>query len=232
MDISVFGKLIDNIKDSFSIGNKVVAGLDIGSNAVKVAILSKTRDKFKLINYARVPLSEGALIEDIIEKPDEIVSAIKQAVKKAKISTKTTCIGMFGPGFFVKILVLPEENIDDIEDQIAWDIEQYLPFTVEESFISHHVVKKSKQAGTTVLVAAAKQDVIFSFKDLVEDANLKVKIVDSQVTALTNIFEHVLKDKLVKANVSFLFMNIGAQKTEFIIYKDKSIVFTKEIPKI
>ena len=32
-----------------------------------------------------------------------------------------------------------------------------------------------------------------------------------------------------RANVSFLLMNIGAQKTVFIIYKDQSIVFTKDI---
>ena len=50
------------------------------------------------------------------------------------------------------------------------------------------------------------------------------------MTALTNVFEHVLKDKFTKSKTSFLLMDIGAQKTEFIIYKENSIVFTKEIP--
>ena len=145
MNTSALGKIIDEAKDFLGLGSKVTAGIDIGSNAVKIAVLSKGKEKFKLINYAKVPLPEGALIEDMIEKPDEIVVALKQAIKSSRISTNVACIGVFGPGIFIKVLNLQEEDIEDIEDQIAWEIEQYLPFTLEECFISHHVIKK-KQA--------------------------------------------------------------------------------------
>ncbi len=69
-------------------------GVDIGLSAVKVALLSsKGKNKFRLESFAAIPLSEAAIIEDEIQKPEEIVDALKQALKDARIKTKICNLG-------------------------------------------------------------------------------------------------------------------------------------------
>jgi type IV pilus assembly protein PilM len=53
--------------------------------------------------------------------------------------------------------------------------------------------------------------------------------VDLAVTALTNVFETVLGDQLNDPNRSWLFLDIGAQKTIMIIYRQKTVAFSKEM---
>ena len=70
---------LGNIADTFGFGSKTLVGLDIGLSSVKVCELHynpNKRDQYKLAKFAFVDLPEGALIEDEIQKPDEIVEAV------------------------------------------------------------------------------------------------------------------------------------------------------------
>ena len=68
--------IVDNIKDILKIGNNSIICIDIGLSSVKVAELKPTGDNFKLLNYASADLPEGSIIEDDIQKPEEITEAI------------------------------------------------------------------------------------------------------------------------------------------------------------
>ena len=47
---------------------------------------------------------------------------------------------------------------------------------------------------------------------------------------MTNVFKHVLHDRIDDPTQSYIFLDIGAQKTDFIIWKKNGIVFAKEVP--
>ena len=49
------------------------------------------------------------------------------------------------------------------------------------------------------------------------------------VTSVTNVFEHVLEEKIKGSENSSILLDIGAQKTHFIIYRNGAIYFAKEI---
>jgi len=220
---------IGNIKDALNIGSKALVGIDIGLSCIKIAEVKHTNNDCKLLSYASVDLPEGSLIEDEIQKEDVIVKAIEKALEQARITAPNACIGLFGPNTVARKLQLAGGSYEEIEDQVSWEAEQYLPFPIEESSIAFHVYGENEGGGIDVMVAAAKNDIIQNFKEVVEKTKIKVKIVDLQVVAITNVFEFVMGDKLNDPNSSWLLLDIGAQKTELIIYRQGAIAFTKEM---
>ena len=225
-------KIQDLANDIFKIGNKSIIGIDIGLSQVKVAEMKRSSGNFKLLNYVSIDLPEGSLIEDDIQKADEITKAIELAVDQLKTTAQNAAIGLFGPNTVAKKLQIPGGSDEEIDDQVSWEAEQYLPFNIEESSLAFHVFGENEGGGVDVLLAAARADILEMFKELVENTSqkIKVKIVDLSIVAVTNVFKHVLNDRIDDPTQSYIFLDIGAQKTDFIIWKKNGIVFAKEVP--
>ncbi|OFZ14347.1 MAG: hypothetical protein A2X86_05745 [Bdellovibrionales bacterium GWA2_49_15] len=220
---------IANVKDILNLVPKNIIGIDIGLSSIKMAEVKRSGSDFKLIGYSSVDLVEGCLIEDEIQKEEEVVRALEKGLAELRSSAQFACIGLYGPNTVARKLQLAGGSYEEIEDQVSWEAEQYLPFPIDSSSLAFHVFGENEGGGIDVLVAAAKNSVVENFKNVVEKTKLKVKIVDLQITAITNVFEQVMGDKLNDPNSSWLLVDIGAQKTEFIIYRQGSIAFGKEM---
>jgi type IV pilus assembly protein PilM len=77
-------------------------------------------------------------------------------------------------------------------------------------------------------LVAAKKSVLESFSSLLDKNELYPMVYDLSVVALVNFFEFIKKAELVP-DVSYVILNIGSQKTDFVIYRNNSIIFSKEI---
>jgi len=227
----VIDDLVEQIKDSLKLGPRNLVGIDIGFSAIKIVELKKSKkNSYELVRHSFVPLPEGALIEDEIQNAEQITETITRAYKAGKFSTPNVCMGLWGPNTIARRLQLAGGTTEEIEDQVIWEAEQYIPFDVEDSSISFHIIGENEGGGVDVVVAAARKDVIDSFRDLITNAGLKVKIVDLIQISLVNVFEAVAAEELALAErSSWVLLDIGAQKTEFLIYKNGMISFAKQI---
>lgn len=226
--------IIDNIKDKISdifyVGPKGLIGIDIGMSAIKFAEVSLLSDgNYKINRYASVDLPEGTIIEDEIQKEDEILQALQRGIKELNSANKFACIGISGPNTLIKRLQLAGGSDEEIEDQVTWETEQYLPFPIDEGNISFSVVGENQGGGINVIIGAAKKTVINSFKDTIERAGLKVKIVDLNASATINVFEAIMGEEVKLRGKTWILMDIGAQKTHFMIYKSGVLAFFKEV---
>lgn len=225
---NILDTIRDKIGDTFYVGPKGIIGVDIGLSAVKMAEVSKQSDgSFKLVNYTSVDLPEGTIIEDEIQKEDDILIALQEAIKNLGSSSKFACVGLSGPNTLIKRLQLAGGTAEEIDDQVTWEAEQYLPFPIDEGNISFSVIGENSGGGIDVIVGAAKKTIVNSFKDIVERTGLKVKIVDHSATAVINVFENVMAEET--KGKTWILMDLGAQKTHFLIYKNNVLVFFKEI---
>ncbi len=218
------------ISEMFQVGPKGVIGIDIGLSAIKFAEVSQLSDgSFKINRYAAVDLPEGTIIEDEIQKEDEILQALQTGLSKLGSSNKIACIGLSGPNTLIKRLQLAGGTDEEIEDQVIWETEQYLPFPIDEGNISFSIIGENQGGGVDVIIGAAKKSLVANFKEIVERSNLKVKIVDMSAAATLNVMESVFGDVVKVRGKTWIVMDIGAQKTHFMIYKGGVLVFFKEI---
>jgi len=226
---SQLGDYINSLKGIFKGGQSSIVGLDIGLSAIKVCESTRNSSgEIKITKYASVPLPDGVLIEDEIQNKQIILESIKEAFKKAKISSDTVAIGMSGSNTVARRLQLAGGSADEISSQVEWEAEQYIPFGVDESYMSYHVFGENEGGGVDVLLAGSRKAVIEEFKEVVQEAGYNVKIVDLDILAATNVFEHVLFDEMGDGG-SYILIDFGAQKTNFIIYKNGAISFNKEM---
>jgi type IV pilus assembly protein PilM len=219
---------IDELLGKLSPGTLV--GLDIGAHSIKVCELSGSPGKIKIERFGIFTLSEAAIIEDEVQKPSEITEAILEALKQANIKSKVVCLGLYGPNTMTKRLNTPEGTKEEIEDHVMWEAEQYITFGADDSMIDFFILGENEGGGKDALVAAAKNDLIESFTELLKPAKIQAKIVDLNVIALSNIFEEVARDNLDEYSTGTLLLDFGAQSTKIIVYKRGGPIFTKEIP--
>ncbi len=227
---SIIETIKDKIEELIYVGPKGVIGIDIGLSAIKMAEMSQQSDgSYKLTSYSEEELPEGTIIEDEIQKEDEILKALQACIKKLDTRNKFACVGLSGPNTLIKRLQLAGGTDEEIEDQVIWEAEQYLPFPIDEGNIAFSVVGENQGGGVDVIVGAAKKSIVASFKEIIERANLKVKIMDHSAAAVINVFENVMSEVIQTRGKSWIVMDLGAQKTQFMIYKNGVLVFFKEI---
>jgi type IV pilus assembly protein PilM len=218
---------IDDLLSKLSPGG--IFGIDIGSHSIKVCEVSGNPGKFKVEKFGSFVLSEASIIEDQFQKPSEIVEGILEAMSRAGIKSKLACIGLYGPNTMTKRLNVPEGTKEEIEDHILWEAEQYITFGAEDSQISFHIIGENEGGGKDALVAAARNELIENYTNVLSEGKISAKIVDLNVLALSNIFEEVYQSEIDELSHGTLLIDSGAQSTKLIIYKRGGPIFTKEI---
>jgi type IV pilus assembly protein PilM len=228
---SLVGQIKDLIGNLTSLGAKEVIGLDIGAHAIKLAVVDYSgKGKLKITNFAKIPLGEAVIIEDEIQKIDEVVDAIKAGVRMSGSKTKAVCLGVYGPNTMTKRMQVPDGSNEEIEDHIIWESEQYVPFGVDDSELVHQVIGENDGGGFDAIMAAARSDMIEGFMDLVKSADLTVRLVDLNVFSINNYFEALYFDELEDiSDEGAIIIDYGAQYTRVVVYQRGGPVITKEI---
>ncbi len=222
--------IYERFRELFGLISPKIIGVDIGQSSVKIAEIEKKGDSFKLVKFLKKDLPEGSIVEDEVQKPDEIKQIISAAIKKGGFSTSQVCLGLYGPNTIARKLQLAGGSEEELEDQVFWEAEQYLPFPLEDSNLDHHLVGENIGGGVDVIVAAVKKDVMTKFKGLVENDGSVVKVADLSSIAISNLFiEHINQTQDEDDNRSRMLIDFGSQKTIFIMIKNRMPIFVKEV---
>ncbi len=221
---------ISDLLAGFDKGNLI--GVDIGLSAVKLAKISPYKKTYKLEAYESIDLSEAAIIEDEIQKPEEVVEALKECFEKLDSKKKIVCVGIDGPNTIVKRLQVANGSSEEVEDNVLWEAEQYIPFGVDESEIDFFVIRDIKEQDVKdVIVAATRSDIPHNYAELTKESGLIPKIVDMNALAITNLFEVAYAEDIKEySEEGTIIIDFGAQKTTIIVYKDGGPVLVREIP--
>ncbi len=170
---------------------KGLIGVDIGSSSIKVAELRHGHSGFHLHAAAVVPLPPGAIVENTVEKTDVVVQALREAVQQAGVSTDRAAIAVAGNAVIVKTILLPAMSELELESQIAYEADQYVPYDIDELYLDFHVLGPAEQdpEQMEVVLVVCKRNIIEDYQLLLNEAGLTLACVDCAVFALQNIAE-------------------------------------------
>lgn len=219
-----------------SIFAKQLIGLDIGVSGIKAVELSGPKNP-RLIAYNRVPLPWDTVSrEGEIRRRDYVVSALKKMFEGRCFGSKRVAVGAFGNAIITKKITVPKMTSAELEHQLYWEAEQYIPFDVNEVNLDFAILGLSRttQSQTPmmdVLLVAAKKDYIQNMKSVVEEAGLIADVIDNQAFALGNSFEfnysYTLKDD--KAAFMNVIVDFGAGSTKISVVEGDKTTFTREL---
>jgi len=137
-------------------------------------------------------------------------------------------ISIGGYSVIVKKINVQTMSEDQLQESIHFEAEQYIPFDISDVNLDFQILGENEQNPNqmSVLLVAAKKDMVNDYVNLAQLAGLNPCIIDVDAFALQNIFEVNYDSK--DENVALF--DIGASKTSLNILKDDASVFMQMFP--
>jgi type IV pilus assembly protein PilM len=170
-------------------------------------------------------LPEDAVVNREIVNQVAVVETIKALIHQLKLKNKMVCTSLSGTAVIIKRLTLEVPNMKDLQDSVFWEAEQYLPFDISEVLMDYHVLSRSKDHKTDVILVAAKRNVVETYMGCIQDSGLQPKIVDVDFFALQSLFE---SNYASNPNEAVAIVDIGASSLKLVICNNGTPVFTKD----
>ncbi len=207
---------------------KVTIGLDVGSGLVKVAVIDHGKGEPELVKVAISPLVADAIVEGEVMDPGIVAGAIRDALAAAGVKVKSVVTAVGGRDVIIKKIQIARAKEQDARDLIRWEAEQHVPFDMESVELDFQILDPEGDGQEmSVLLVAAKRDLIENKIRLLTDADVSPAAVDVDAFALHNAFEVNYPDAM--RGVVCL-VNIGHDVTNVNILEDGVPLLTRDIP--
>jgi type IV pilus assembly protein PilM len=197
---------------------KEVIGIDIGSSSVKLVQIKCLKDAFQLLNVGIVPLSPEAIVDNTLIDSSSIVIALKNLVSSLGVKVKDVACSISGNSVIIRKITLPAMPTEELEDQITWEAEQYIPFDINDVNMDFQILSPDSidPAKMNVLLVASKKDIINDYVAVFNEAAMQLSVVDVDSFAVQNAFEinhDIGPDEVVALiNIGSNIMNINIVK--------------------
>lgn len=207
-------------------------GIDITSTSVKLLELGLQNEKYRVESYAVIPLPAETVVEKVIKDGESLCDAIKKALLQSKAATRVAAIAVPDSSVISKTFPMNSHfSEQDIENQIAYEAEKFIPYPLEEVSLDFTVLKppQSNHRTVDVLLVASRTENVENRADTVSEAGLTVQIVDVESYAIERVCRFIA-DSFPKKGVdeTIAVIDIGATMTNLTVLHDLSVVFTRE----
>ncbi len=210
-------------------GSKGLVGLDIGSSCVKAVEVTR-REKsgdFDLVSLGTAALPPEAIVQGAFLNARAITDAIKEAVDRGRMRSKQVAVAVSGHSVIVKKVSLPAMSAEELEEQIRWEAEQYIPFDVNEVNLDFQILAHGAADGQMdVVLVAAKKDLIDDYVQVITEAGLTPAVIDVAAFAVENAFEVNYQPD---ADEVVALINIGAQVANINVLAGGTPLFTRDV---
>ncbi|MGB7212806.1 MAG: type IV pilus assembly protein PilM [Gemmatimonadales bacterium] len=206
---------------------KTTVGLDIGSGLIKVVEISHGGGDPVLSRVAFAPVSADAIVDGEVIDQGVVADAIRQLLATSKIKTKSVVIAVGGRDVIVKKIQMDRMSEPEAREVIRWEAEQHVPFDMENVELDFQILDPDGEGiQMTVLLVAAKRELVEGRISLLAEAGLEASIIDVDAFALHNAFELNHPDDL--SGVVGL-VNIGNEMSNINILEDGIPVLTRDL---
>ncbi|RNC69861.1 MAG: type IV pilus assembly protein PilM [Desulfuromonadales bacterium] len=207
---------------------KDLVGIDIGSSSVKLVQLREQKGAYQLLNAGILPLPPEAIVDNTLMDTTSIVDAVRNLVQSLAVKVKDVACSISGNTVIIRKIKLPAMPAEELEDQIQWEAEQYIPFDINDVNIDFQILSPDDDdpSRMNVLLVASKKEIINDYVSVFAESGLKLVIVDVDSFAVQNAFE--LNYETDPEEVVAL-INIGASILNLNIVKGGESLFTRDV---
>ena len=211
----------------FGLGAKPVIGLDIGSSAIKLVEAERKRGGWLVRRFSSVALPEDTIVDGEIVNHAAVVEAIKAVMQESGTKNKLVCTSVSGSSVIIKHIAIPKTNPKELEDQVYWEAEQYIPFDMNEISLDFEVVQEDAGDGKMdILLVAAKKDFIEKRLATVKECGLEPEVLDVDALALANVF---WENYDMTPDNAVVLVDVGASLTKLNIISQSTTIFTRDV---
>ncbi|HEX7118718.1 MAG TPA: type IV pilus assembly protein PilM [Longimicrobiales bacterium] len=204
------------------------AGLDIGSGFVKLVVIDHSKPEPEITQVATSPLVSDAIVDGEIMDPVLVAETIRSVAQSAGLKRARVVASVGGHDVIIKKIEMDRANEADTRALIRWEAEQHVPFDMEGVQLDFQILDPhGSSPQMSVLLVAAKREVIEHKLNLLADAGVSPAVIDVDAFALHNAFEHNYPDA---TSGLVALVNVGHETTNVNLLEDGAPVLVRDIP--
>ncbi len=199
-------------------------GLDISDFSLKIADLKKQGKNLKLTSFGNFVIPEGIIEKGEIKKEKELTEILKEVLKKIK--SRSVIVSLPEEKLFLDIIQFPLMSEAELEKTIQFEIENYIPFPLEEVYFDFEKVEviSNRQKYQEVLITAFSKKTIDSYLRVLKNVGLQPLALEPECLSISRAL--VEKNK---PSEFILILDLGESRTGFTLFFNKTIRFTSTI---
>ena len=208
---------------------KPTVGLDIGSGLIKAVVIDHSKGDPELVKVGIAPLSTDAIVEGEVMDPGIVADAIRECLAMADVKTKEVVTAVGGRDVIVKKIQAERVGEREAREVMRWEAQQHVPFDDMDAVELDFQILDPDDEGNSqmsVLLVAAKRDLVEARLRLLSEAGLTPSIVDVDAFALHNAFELNYPNAM---HGIVALVNIGHEVTNINVLDDGIPVLTRDI---
>lgn len=207
---------------------KEVVGIDIGSSSVKLVYLKENKGVYQLLALGVLPLPPEAIVDNTLMDASAITKVVKNLVASLGIKVKDAACSISGNSVIIRKIVLPAMPAEELEDQISWEAEQYIPFDINDVNMDFQILSPDPMdpGKMNVLLVASKKEIINDYVSIFNESGMQLAVIDVDSFAVQNAFE--INHDMAPDEVLAL-INIGASVMNINVIKDGVTLFTRDV---
>ncbi len=205
---------------------KRFTGMEIASNALRMALSERSGKQWRLVKSASMPLPEGTIKPAFkslnIVEPNLFLEAVQRLMGEFEGAGRTVALSL--PSEIVRILIreypkLPESKAET-EKLISWSLEKSFHFPIENTKIAYQAIGGDVSGAQQLLVTIAMRDVIRQYEDLLAKLTVDVRVVRPAGINLFNFFSPGLPRKGTHA-----FLGLFDNYFSFLVFENEQLTF-------
>ena len=213
---------------SFFGRNKTTVGLDIGSGLIKVVVMDHARGVPELVKVAVAPLLPDAIVEGEVMDPRLVSDAIQEAMERAGAKATEVVTAVGGRDVIIKRIQTERVKEQQARELMRWEAEQHVP-DVESVELDFQVLEDeddSTPEEMSVLLVAAKRELVDAKLRILSEAGLQPRLVDVDAFALHNAFE-LNHPEAMRGAVALI--NVGNEITNVNVLDNGVPILTRDL---
>jgi type IV pilus assembly protein PilM len=205
-------------------------GLDISDSSLKIAKLKERGGFLTLASFGEAEIAPGIVEKGKIQNEDSLVKIIKKALVKVRgeeLKTNQVIASLPEEEAFLEVIQLPKMEEEELKEAVYLEAENYIPLSIEDVYLDFQVIPPvyNHLDHIDLLIAALPKKIIDSYVSCFKKAELQPQILEIESLAIARA--------LIKNGVSphpLLLIDLGANKTSFMIFSGYSLRFTRSVP--
>jgi type IV pilus assembly protein PilM len=166
----------------------IAVGLDIGSGAVRAAVVDTGKAIPVLRRFAEMPLPPGAVLAGDIVDAGAVTEAVSALWKRYRLPRKRVVMGIASQRVIVRQVDVPHLEEEELREALPYQVQDVIPIPVDDAVLDYVPLEEfSTPDGDlmlSTLVVAAQREMVQGLVGIARRAGLQLLSIDLQAFGL------------------------------------------------
>lgn len=218
----------------FSLLNKNVISIDLGSYEIKVVLGSRSKEEIKIDKAFSFNTPPSSYENGSIKNQYMLINVIKEELRENKAASGTCHLSIKSTAIITREIPFPILSNKEIEGLLKYQLEEYLPMDYGKYIIQHKPIGKTVVEGIeklNVLVVAIPKDMVEMHYDFVRELGLKPAVLDYQSNGIWKLFKFTdsINGSIVPSQKTIAAIDLGYGSTNITIVDNGTIQTSRVI---